>query len=186
MNIGVTSKEAILKVCRKIASENGLTSLNMRLVADECNIALGTLYNYYSNKDDLLLATVESIWKDIFHMNNGCKKECTFTSFIKQIFECVQEGGKAYPNFFTEHSISISKVKKGKAKSTMDECFQHIKESMLEVLKEDSKVVQDIFTESFTEENFIDFIFNNMLYILMQGNIDCNMLIEIITRIIYE
>ena len=49
VNLTITSKEEILKAGRKIAQEKGLSAINMRSVAAECNIALGTLYNYYSN-----------------------------------------------------------------------------------------------------------------------------------------
>ena len=56
MNTGITSKEAIMQACRKIAAQKGLSALNMRTVAKECNIALGTLYNYYADKDELLIA----------------------------------------------------------------------------------------------------------------------------------
>lgn len=57
MNPVVTSKEAILQVCRKITAERGLTALSMRSVAAELGIGLGTLYNYFPDKDALLLAT---------------------------------------------------------------------------------------------------------------------------------
>ena len=45
LNTVITSKEAIMQVCRRIVAEKGMNALNMRLVADECGIALGTLYN---------------------------------------------------------------------------------------------------------------------------------------------
>ena len=65
LNTIVTSKEEIMQVCRRIVAEKGMKALNMRLVADECHIASGTLYNYYANKDALVLVAVESIWKEI-------------------------------------------------------------------------------------------------------------------------
>ena len=40
MNTVITSKEAIMQVCRRIVAENGMSALNMRLVAEECHIAL--------------------------------------------------------------------------------------------------------------------------------------------------
>ena len=40
--MAVTSREEILAVCREIVAEEGLSSVNMRLVASRCNIALGT------------------------------------------------------------------------------------------------------------------------------------------------
>ena len=73
MNPVVTSKEAILQSCRKILAEQGLSALSMRAVSGQLGIALGTLYNYFSDKDALMLATVESVWKDIFHGNAACR-----------------------------------------------------------------------------------------------------------------
>ena len=78
MNTVITSQEAIMQVCRRIVAEKGLKALNMRLVADECHIALGTLYNYYGDKDELVLATVESIWRDIFHAGQRSEADVSF------------------------------------------------------------------------------------------------------------
>ena len=89
LNTGITSKEAILQVCRGIVASRGLSAVNMRSVADECHIALGTLYNYYSNKDELLLAIVEDIWKAIFHMDHKCPTDFTFPEYVAYIFECI-------------------------------------------------------------------------------------------------
>ena len=106
MNLVVTSKEEIMRVCRKIVSERGISALNMRVVAKECGIALGTLYNYYSDKDDLLIATIKSVWKDIFGMYHGCENNMSFADFVADIFYRMREGLKEYPNFFMAHSIS--------------------------------------------------------------------------------
>lgn len=185
LNTGITSKETIMKVCRDIVASKGLTAVSMRSVADKSQIALGTLYNYYDNKDELLLATVEDIWKDIFHMDSGCSAEQSFPKYIEYIFECVQKGAEHYPDFFTAHSISIANSKKEKAKSTMGNCFKHMKESMFEVLQADSNVSMDAFSLSFEQSKFIDFVLDNLLMLLVQGEKSCGMLIEIIKRTIY-
>lgn len=185
MNTGITSKETILQVCRDIVASRGLSAVNMRSVADECHIALGTLYNYYANKDELLLAIVEDIWKDIFHMNHGCSTDFSFPEYVEYIFECVQKGSENYPDFFTAHSISIASSGKEKAKSTMKHCFDHIKEALLEVLLADSKVSVEAFSASFEKSDFIDFVLDNILLLLVQRKTSCKLLKEIIERIIY-
>lgn len=185
MNTGITSKEAILNVCRDIVASKGLAAVNMRSVADKSQIALGTLYNYFDNKDELLLATVEDIWKDIFHMDNGCLAERSFPKYVEEFFDCVQAGAKHYPGFLSAHSISIASSEKETAKSIMRNCFKHIKESMLEVLQGDSNVSRDAFSSSFERSEFIDFVLDNLLMLLVQGKKNCGMLIEIIQRTIY-
>jgi len=48
----------------------------LKTVASECGIALGSLYNYFSSKSELLSATIEAVWKDIFQMGK------TFTGYL--------------------------------------------------------------------------------------------------------
>lgn len=183
LNTGITSKEAILKVCRDIVASKGLTAVSMRSVADKSQIALGTLYNYFDNKDELLLAVVEDIWKDIFHIDSRCSAEQSFPEYVDYFWGCVQAGAKLYPGFFSAHSITIANSEK--VKSTMGNYFKHMKESMLEVLKADSAVSADAFSSSFEQSGFIDFVLNNILMLLVQGEKKCDMLIEIIKRSIY-
>lgn len=185
MNTGITSKETILLVCRSIVASRGLSAVTMRSVADECHIALGTLYNYYANKDELLLAIVEDIWKDIFHMNHQYLADFSFPKYIEHIWECVQKGVEDYPGFFTAHSISIANSGREKAKSTMKYCFDHIKENMLDVLQADSKVSEEAFSTSFEKSAFIDFVLDNILLLLVQEKTNCEVLKEIIQRTIY-
>lgn len=100
-------------------------------------------------------------------------------------FDCVQTGIKAYPDFFMAHSMSIVHSRKGEAKEKMEYYFAHMKNGMLQVLKQDEKVLSDTFTETFTEVDFIDFVLDHMLFLLVQGKASCKPLIEIIRRILY-
>ena len=58
MSRAVTSEEEILKVSCGIVAKKGIAAVNMRTVASECGIALGSLYNYFSSKSELLSATI--------------------------------------------------------------------------------------------------------------------------------
>lgn len=186
MRAGVTSKEEIMQVSRQIVSEQGLSAVNMRAVASACHIALGTLYNYYSDKDALVLATVESVWTDIFHMDQSCETRDSFPEHVRDLFDRVLEGVKEYPNFFTAHSVGIANSEKGRARSVMEHYFSHMKTGMLKALETDHRVRADAFSGKFTKENFVNFIMENMLLLLMQGRGDCEILIEMIRRAVYE
>ena len=67
MNPMATSKENILQISRKLIQQNGWAGVNIRSVAAACGVSVGCIYNYFGSKTDLLSATVESIWSDIFH-----------------------------------------------------------------------------------------------------------------------
>ena len=186
LNTVITSKEAIMQVCRRIVAEKGMNVLNMRLVADECGIALDTLYNYFAGKDAPVLAAVESIWRDIFHADQQCAADVSFSDYVADLYARIRQGTEAYPNFLTGHSISIASAKRGEARSAMEHTFAHMKAGMLEVLRADQSVRENTFTASFSQEKFVDFVLDSMLVLLVQGQPDCAVLLEVIRRVIYE
>lgn len=56
-------RQLILTHAREILSEKGYSQLTMRGVASACGIALGTIYNYFPNKDDLMVEMMSDYWK---------------------------------------------------------------------------------------------------------------------------
>lgn len=67
-------QKVILKEAKRQVFENGYTSMTIRSVAQECGIAIGTIYNYYPSKDYLIASFVLNDWiplKDA--LNEKCK-----------------------------------------------------------------------------------------------------------------
>lgn len=185
MNTVITSAEAIMQVCRCIVAEKGMKALNMRLVSKECHIALGTLYNYYADKDALVLATVESIWREIFHGVHQDAIGVPFPNYVAELYGRIRKGAEAYPGFLTGHSISIASAKRNEAKSVMEHTFAHMKAGMLDVLQSDPSVPENAFLPGFSKEDFVGFVLDHLLILLVQGQPDCSVLLEIIRRVIY-
>ena len=76
------SKEKILIFSREIVAEEGLNALSIRKLASRCDLAVGSIYNYFPSKDDLLIETIESVWEDIFRIDD---KSLAFDDFIKYL-----------------------------------------------------------------------------------------------------
>ena len=185
MNPSATSREEIMSVCREIAAHSGLNALSVRNVARECGVAPSTLYNYYSDKDEITLATVESIWQDIFHTGDVCETDFTFPQYVEYLFDCAKRGAQSYPSFLTAHSVALAGSRKGEAKNTMERYFSHMKTGMLEVLHADKNVSEKAFTPALTEDDLMAFVLDNILLLLMKGAQSCSALCELICRIIY-
>ncbi len=56
-------KEDILAVTRQMIKENGYSELNIRNIASRCGVATGTVYNYYSSKDEIITEILLTEWK---------------------------------------------------------------------------------------------------------------------------
>lgn len=186
MNKTITSQEAILCAGKEIVLEKGLQGLNIRDVARRCGVSVGSIYNYFPTKSDLIVATIESVWKEIMHGYKVCENQHHFVDIIQSLFFNIQKSSEKYPSFFSAHSMSVATIDQEKGRESMNKYFLHMKKGLLATLNADSRVKDDAFPPTFTKEDFIDFIFSNLLTLLMKQASSCDFLLEVIRRIIYK
>lgn len=105
-----------------------------------------------------------------------------FKSSISSLFDNIAEGNKTYPDFLKIHFVSF--VNKEESKLEMNKIIDHIKNSLINSLNNDNSV-KDIFDDEFTKSNFIDFVFENMMMLLLQ-NKGKEYLLKIIDKLLYE
>ena len=105
------AKESILHCTRKHLSETGYASLSLRLIAKECHLGVGTIYNYFSSKDDLVAQIMLEDWlKCLAEMDrhiDGAYDAETGLIQIQQILKnyCIQ-----YESLFKEAESSAHVV----------------------------------------------------------------------------
>lgn len=178
------TKAKILEVCREIISNEGLASLNMRKVARLSDLAIGSLYYYFPSKDSLLIASIESVWEDIFSIENVDLDNFDTANFVKFIYDNIKKGMERYPNFLTIHSLSFSKGKDIKAKAIMDNFLRNLENDLIRVFVNDTKIKAGVFTDDFSEKDLARFIISNMHTVwIYQKSPDT--LIKVIKKILY-
>lgn len=55
------TKASIIKESFKLFSDLGYSKTNTKTIAQHCNIAEGTIFNYFATKDDILMAVFEDL-----------------------------------------------------------------------------------------------------------------------------
>ena len=186
MNRTITSKDAILAASKELVIESGMLSLNIRDVARRCGVAVGSVYNYFPSKEDLVVAAVESIWTEIMHQAAGVEKQASFAETVQDLFERVRQGSSKYPFFLNVHAMSFGDMEKNKGREVMSRYFQHIERGLLESLDRDPKVRPGVFTEAFTRSAYVSFVFANILNLILNQKTNCDFLLAIIQRTIYD
>lgn len=186
LNHLATSKEAILQASRELIMQQGWTSVNIRAIASSCGISVGTIYNYFPSKIDLIAATIESVWCDIFHLSD---EETAFTRFsdcVAWVFERMEKGNQKYPKFFTFHSANFLGENKIKGQELMRRSWSHIKTRLYQVLIHDPDVHKDAFNENFTPEQLIDLVFSLILSSLITCEYRQSAIQTLLQRSIYN
>ena len=63
-------KEELMIKGKDILVHKGYNALNIRDLAKNCNIGIGTFYNYYQNKDELVRGIIKTDWEKIVKETN--------------------------------------------------------------------------------------------------------------------
>lgn len=185
MNAAVTSQEEILKTSRELIREQGWSALSVRSVAAACGVSVGCIYNYFDSKAALVGATVESIWREIFHRADGGPAFQDTVSCLEWMYGRMAFGSERYPGFFTLHSYGFMQQDKPDGKRRMRETWQHVLDSLCDVIRRDAGVRPDAFSDRFTVEQLADVLFSCMLSALLREDYDPSPVLEIVRRTLY-
>ena len=185
MNTVVTSKEEILKASRELIQQQGWSAVNIRSVAAACGVSVGSIYNYFDSKAELVGAAVESVWGEISRRPEDGTVFQDTQACITWMYGRMECGCKQYPGFFNLHSLGFMQEDKADGKRRMQQTWQHILDGLCSVLKRDAKVRPNAFTEQFTAEKFADVLFSLMLSALLRQDYDPGAVLELVRRTIY-
>lgn len=179
------SRESILKESRDLVSKEGLRALSIRKLAKNCGVAVGTIYNYFTSKDDLLISTIESVWEDIFRIDDLENESNDFLNYLDDIFNHLAYGIEKYPNFFTIHSLSFKSENVDKAKDSMTTYIEKVSQNMVEILERDTNIRENAFDDGFSEDDLVKFILSTSLCFIVDKNYDKDLLLKIVEKTLY-
>lgn len=185
MNHSVTSREEILKASRELMARKGWTAVNIRGVAGACGVSVGSIYNYFESKEDLVGAVVESIWQDIFRRPEDPGVFRDTQACVAWLYQCMARGSRDYPDFFALHAVSFLPQEKSQGKRRMQKAWNHILDQLCAVLRSDPSIRSGAFDNRLSLEQFADVIFSLMLSALVRRDYDPTGVQEIIRRTIY-
>jgi len=185
MNHAATSKEALLEASLAIARTSGLQNLGIRDIARACGISVGCVYRYFPSKAELLSATVEQIWRQIFHQSVGCGRPQGFRPCVDWVYGCIRSGSAEYPSFFSVHSAGFGQNGLSVGRAAMEHYLGHIQRGLLQALQQDPDIRPGVFDQAFTAEDFTGFVLENLLALGTRQEPDCGYLLSLIGKLLY-
>lgn len=185
MNTVVTSKEEILKTSRELIQQQGWSGVSIRSVAAACGVSVGSIYNYFDSKTELIGATVESVWCEIFHRPQDAGVFQDTQACVAWLYDRMAYGCQQYPGFFTLHSLGFLGEEKPDGKRRMQQTWRHILDGLCEVLQRDTRIRPDAFNQQLTAQQFADVLFSLMLSALLRQDYDPTAVLEIVRRTLY-
>lgn len=162
-------RETILKEGYLLLEEKGYNNFSMRELANRCDIALGTVYNYFENKMSLVREIFNDTWiKIIEDLKTVKEKNISFEEKIKLIYLGLEKFLIYHKEVFFELTKE-EKIKKDKKSHScprydvLDELYLIVNE-IIELHKESRDITMNIETEKLTS-----FLINNMITLSMKN-----------------
>lgn len=80
-------KQLILSKAEEILYNEGYQKLSMRNISKACDIALGTIYNYYPTKKELIVDMMTGYWHEyFFKVQSIANLDCSFYEKLYEVF----------------------------------------------------------------------------------------------------
>ena len=151
----VTTKEQILVAAKKEAKSKGVDKIGMREIAKAESIALGTIYNYFPNKEALILSTISSIWREA---TNTLNEHSDFISAISNVYNVILTVDSDYSGFLSSHASFLKEKKEGRKE--MDDALSVLRKYLASSMDEELRVK---IKETMDEDKFSEFVLNNII-----------------------
>lgn len=99
-------RETILMTAKSALLSDGYDSLSLRGVSRQCNIAVGTFYNYFPSKIALIKAIMLEDWADqIEKIQHACANAENAESGIQSIFFHLREFAMLYQDEYASIQV---------------------------------------------------------------------------------
>lgn len=175
-------KEIILSSAKEIALKQGVHKINIRKVAIESGVSIGTVYNYYSTKADLLVAVIESFWSEVFkQIDFSSLEDQSFYEKIQEIYHTLYTYlHKFKKNWLTQISL-LTVEEKSLGRKKEKAYFSKINTMIISLMDQEESI--PVWTNGITKEKIAEFIFDNMLLMLKKDERNIEFFIEILKKI---
>ena len=170
----ITTQEIILAHAMEIAKTQGVDKLSIRKLATACGIAIGSVYNYFPNKDAVVTVMADQFWNGIFEdQERVYRSHMGFTAFVEAYYAFLYAKLSPYDSSWIREMDG--KIPKGQ-----------VLELFRRALAEDMRANGAIWNMEFHPDNFCEYVFSNLMALLANGEVSPRFFIFLLENLLYR
>ena len=158
-------KEELMIKGKDILVNKGYNALNIRDLAKNCNIGIGTFYNYYQNKDEIVRAIIKTDWERIVKETH-VKIQNSDKEFKEKLYIIYDGINRFLSDYLDTFMVMVSAGGKKHKSDKILIPYENILKEVLELHKEKRDISYDI-----PNEKLAKLILNNIIYICRDRSI---------------
>ena len=174
MNKSVTNRELLLEAAKVIAHQEGLAAVNIRAVASACGVAVGSIYNYFPTKADLIAAIIEDFWRQAIH-SESCVPASgePFPAFVARLYGDLARELATFQAGWLSQIAALGAEERRKGRILESACFDHMRMGLGMAL-EQSGAAGPLLSTKEDRAAFVELVFATLMSLLRQGKRDCD------------
>lgn len=172
---------SLIDCAHTIASTQGVHAINIRNLANNAHVSVGTIYNYFKNKDELLIALTQSYWQDVYRT---IKTQCygyPLVEALPLLYRIIKISLDASLGSLL-NCLSSIEVFNNQQLALMQ---QDLKQFVIYLINADDSIDNHLFNDDLSKEQFAQFIVDYFFIYLRKQDTSSDAFIHIIERIIY-
>jgi AcrR family transcriptional regulator len=174
MNRKVTSKDQILDRAMEIAVEEGVDAVSIRRLSSACGIAIGSVYNYYKDKEAIIRDLSERFWSGILEDQEKVYREgMEFTVFLEQYYRYLYGRLARYDKSWLTGMSGQSPKKEAIG-------------LLQKAIRQDRRVDRSIWNMELNEDAFCEYVLTNIMALLRAGENNCRFFIFLLEHLLYR
>ncbi|MBP2025701.1 TetR/AcrR family transcriptional regulator [Peptoniphilus stercorisuis] len=162
------SEDDLINIGINMAQREGLSNITIRSFAKEADVSVGTVYQFFKDKNTLINKIMNSYWKETLNLEveNIIENSRDFLESLDEIYSLI------YKKSLEFHDFSLNYLMSSKSKpsdNTMDLKLFALKNKLEKLLNKDINVKEKINLIT-TDDEFLDFIIDNILSQIKRRN----------------
>lgn len=162
----VITSEEILEQAYQLACEQGLRSLCIRSIAAACDVSVGTVYNSYASKTELINDVVGMFWQRAFAETMktlAAHEGHDFISFCEALSRSLKSALKEFRKEFLSDLSAFSEGDRLSAQKREQQSFIHARAGIKQALLSDPKIKQDQLTGALAPDALAALIWETLI-----------------------
>lgn len=178
-------RATIAEAAYGLAEQSGLSSLGIRSVAEACGVSVGTIYNYFPTKEDLVVEVIGMFWRNAFH-EDMCRAVSgeRFDIFVSRTVKAMGSALATFRSDWLPQASALSMQGRDAGKMRESKAFAHMRSGMLSVLKADAQA--DVSRVGIAPEELVAYVLDSMIACLCAGDTECRALVALLHAALYN
>ena len=185
-NKPIINKQQILDIAFDIACTSGLSGLSIREIANACNMAVGTVYNYFPTKNDLVNDVVGRFWNEaLADRMPSAHAGDDFVDFCQELARQLSEALAKFRDDWLTEIAALDAHGLASARKREESCFAHIRKGLAIALERDPNVAHDELHGALEPDKLCAFVWDSRLSSIKRGDPSCETLFALLRRVLY-